>query len=354
MTWIRQRSEAPILPADRPWEQGGLLSAVALEPDPDGSRLRLYYLALFREHPEHNVLCLATSTDGRSWEKPDLGRGDNVVMRATGLPTGWGVFMPTRILHEPDEENPAWRWKMLYWERLHAGVPAGICLAVSADGLVWTPLHGHPVVTNANDAMSLVASRPGVQTPLGEAGWFLYQQTWKHNPHLPTERDNLKQIHRRISVWRGPTRFDGGWVGPVTVLEPDSDDPPDLQHYWLVPFAVDDGYLGWLLCHHTGDQTMDVQRVASQDGWQWHRCDDRQPLLPVGPPGSFDCGMVTTKCPPCQWKGRLLLPYNGRPSTHDHRARHDADAPNPDIGPGIGLVELDPEILHAVPWTTRP
>lgn len=224
---------------------------------------------MHRQRPLDNVLCLALSTDGDHWDKPDLGDGTNIVMRSSGQDTGWGMFMPMRILHEPQEPRLDWRWKMAYWERPTANSAAGICLAISPDGLSWRSLHERPIITNANDAMSMVTALPGVETPLGEAGWFLYQQTWKHNASLPRQRDNLKGIHRRLSIWRGPRQFDGSWVGPVTVLEPDGEDPPDLQHYWMVPYATDGGYGGLLLCHHTQDQTMDVQRMASKDGWSW-------------------------------------------------------------------------------------
>ncbi|MBT4101103.1 MAG: hypothetical protein HOE86_25825, partial [Gemmatimonadetes bacterium] len=43
--WIRWRSEAPILQADRAWEQDARLSAVSLHVVPDSGLLRLYYLA---------------------------------------------------------------------------------------------------------------------------------------------------------------------------------------------------------------------------------------------------------------------------------------------------------------------
>lgn len=340
--WIRTRSATPILPADQAWETGALFTAVALLPDPDQVQLRLYYLVMHRDRPMDNVLCLALSPDGENWTKPDLGDGTNIVMRSSGHETSWGVFMPMRILHEPQEPRAEWHWKMLYWERLSADTPAGICLAVSADGLSWQPLHERPIVTNANDAMSMIATRPGVETPLGEAGWFLYQQTWKYNPSLSQERDNLKSIHRCLSIWRGPEQFDGGWVGPVVILQPDAKDPADLQHYWMVPYHTTHGYGGLLLCHHTDDQTMDVQRVASADGWSWTRCDDRRPLLPLGARGHFDCGMVTVKAPPCLWQDRLLLPYNGRPSCHDQAPRYAGDA---ELESGIGMVELHPGLL---------
>lgn len=341
MSWIRHRSASPIFAADRPWENGALLGATALHVDPATGHLRLYYLALHREHPLDNVVCVATSEDGTGWHKPDLGDGSNIVMRSSGHETGWGVFMPTRILYEPDEVHPAWRWKMLLWERPIAATPAGICLAVSADGLSWQHLHERPIITGANDAMSLITANPGCPAPR-DGRWLLYQQTWKYNPHLPGDRDNLKGIHRQISLWYNGGDFDDRWTGPITILEPDGDDPPDLQHYWLSPYSTSSGYGGLLLCHHTLDQTMDVQRVTSTDGWSWQRADARKPLLPLGDRGRFDCGMVTAASMPCPFEGRVLLPYNGRATVHDQQQRFPGDPP---VAAGIGLVELDPAIL---------
>lgn len=271
--WVTWRSQTPILQPNKAWEEGGMLSAVSLHVDPGSQRLRLYYLALHREHPLDNVLCIAESGDGRCWVKPDMGNGTNIVMTSSGHETGWGVFMPTRILYEPEETNPAWRWKMVLWERPIAETPAGICLAVSENGLRWSHLHQRP----------------------------------------------------------------------ITILEPDTDDPSDLQHYWMSPYPTRSGYGGLLLCHHTLDQTMDVQRVTSRDGWSWERADGRRPLLPWGKRGRFDSGMITATSMPCRFGERVLLPYNGRSTVHDQQQRFPEDGPIP---PGVGLVELDGRILE--------
>ena len=99
--WVTWRSQTPILQPNKAWEEGGMLSAVSLHADPGSERLRLYYLALHREHPLDNVLCIAESGDGRCWVKPDMGNGTNIVMTSSGHETGWGIFMPTRILMNP-------------------------------------------------------------------------------------------------------------------------------------------------------------------------------------------------------------------------------------------------------------
>jgi len=334
----------PIFVADQPHEQGNMLISVTVLPDPEKDCLRLYYFVRVKDNPTQNLLCIAHSTDGYHWTKPDLGDGTNIVMRASGNETGWGQFMPTRILFDPTDPNTAQHWKMIYWDRPTPNDPSGICLATSPDGLSWTPMSNQPLIRNANDAMSFINVPNAIEKPIRGGRYLLYQQTWKYNPNLPTERDNLKGIHRRISLWSSPTFAshvtDGGWVGPITILENDDQDPPDIQFYWLTPFHTPNGFGGFLNCHHTGDQTMDVQLVTSADGWSWQRANNREPIIPLGQAGDFDCGLITAVSPPVEWQGKTFIYYNGRATVHDQQLRYpDQPAPNPLNG--IGLAECD-------------
>lgn len=336
------RSASPVLVPESEWEIDGLLSAITVLPEPDGTALRLYYLVRFRDDPLNNVLCIARSEDGRSWYRPDLGDGTNIVMRSSGNITGWGMFMPTRIVYEPaDTDAP---WKMIYWDRPSVSSSVGICLATSLGGTDWHPMSAHPVIDNVNDAASFLPTHPNHTSTIRNARYLLYQQTWKYKPDLPQERDNLKGIQRVISVWGsaqfGPRKMDGGWVGPITILEPDEDDPYDMQPYWLTPFHTANGYGGLLNCHHTEDQTMDVQLVSSEDGWVWKRELDRQPIVPLGDRGSFDCGMAIVMSPPVTWQGETLILYNGRCSVHDGALRYpDDERSEPGAGIGMAMVE---------------
>jgi hypothetical protein len=336
---LTNRSSQPVIAPDKPWEEKATLVAVALIPDEENDELLLYYFARFSDDPLKNMLCLARSQDGHAWSKPDLGDGTNIVMRSSGNQCGWGEFMPTTVLRDERETNPAQRWKMVYWDRPDPSMPAGICLAASADGLEWKPSLERPIITNANDAMSMIDAIPEVQTPFGGGAYFIYQQTWKYNPDLPTKRDNLTSMHRRTSIWTSHN-FADGWVGPITILEPDEADAPDIQFYLLVPFKTDGGTYGGLLnCHHTSDQTMDVQLVSSRDGWTWSRENDREPILGLGKQGQFDCGMVSVIARPVRWKGKVLLCYRGRATVHDGKPRYQ-DQPLPGIAQGIGLAEF--------------
>ena len=340
---IRYRSESPILTADKPWEEGASLRAISVIPEESGKRVRLYYLTWHRGDFTKNALCVAYSQDGFNWEKPDLGEGHNIVMRGSGRALNWGAFFPQQVIFEPNGEDENSRWKMVYWDRPTEAALPGLCLAGSKDGFFWRSLHDHPIITNQNDGSCLITANDRNPIPWLDCKYYLYQQTWKYNPALPTERDNLRKMHRRISIWIAKS-FGRGWIGPIVVLEPDRDDPPDHQFYWLTVFHTKKGYGGFLGVHHTIDQTMDLQLVTSEDGWEWQRQNDRRPILTPGGPGRFDCGMVFCTGGPMVIEGRAYILYGGQSWVHDQQLRY----PHAEqIGPeaGIGIAEIDPAIL---------
>jgi hypothetical protein len=341
---LLNRSEESVFVADKSWEEGGNLTAISVVPEGAGTCLRMYYLINFPDAGEKNLLCIARSEDGYSWDKPDLGDGTNIVMKGLGHPFDWGVFMPTSVFIDDAETDESRRWKMACWDKPKAEGKIGICLAVSSDGLKWSRLGDEPIITNHNDAMSMIAAKAGVDVPLDGGKHFIYQQTWEYNPELPIARDNLKTMHRRISIWLG-RKFESDWVGPITILEPDVEDPADLQFYWLTPFHTASGYGGLLWHHHTGDQSMDVELVMSKDGWLWERSVDRSHILELGDQGRFDCGMVTAFAPPVEWKGKALIFYNGRNTVHDGKFRYSEDEA---LGPrkGIGVAEFSLDLFE--------
>ncbi|MBT3381778.1 MAG: hypothetical protein HN742_05525 [Lentisphaerae bacterium] len=340
---VKFRSETPLLLADKPWEEGGILRAISVMPDVEEGRIRLYYLTWHRDDFTKNALCVAYTSDGFAWEKPDLGEGHNVVMRGSGRKLNWGCFFPQQVIHDPLEQDPALRWKMVYWDQPGTASPYGICFAASPDGFAWTPLSDYPAITNVNDGSCLIATHREGPCPWLKSNYLLYQQTWKYNPDLPVERDNLKNIHRRISLWASES-IHGKWIGPIVVLEPDKDDPPDLQFYWLTAFHMKEGFGGFLSCHHTIDQTMDIQLVTSVDGWTWERRNGRRPILPLGALGQFDCGIVSSISGPMRIGDKVYMLYIGRARAHDQKLRY-PELECPDPAAGIGIAELDSDVV---------
>ncbi|MCK5739049.1 hypothetical protein KAH55_07705 [bacterium] len=337
---LLSRSEKPLFYPDKPWEIGGNLNITTVLPDPDGKRLRMYYMVSTPKNPLKNVLCLAYSDDGVNWEKPSLFNGTNIVFRSSGFTTHWGVFSSSGIIYDENERNPQHRWKMIYWDRPERHTVAGICLAISPDGLCWQALKKEPLITNYNDAASFINANQNIDTLIG-GNYFIYQQVWKYNPALPMERDNLKGMQREIAIWTAG-KIDDHWRGPMIILEPDAEDPTDTQFYHMVPFHYQHGYRAFLFIHHTIDQTMDVQLVRSADGFVWERELNRQPILPLGEKGRFDCGMSMASGAPILWQDKVLVYYNGRATVHDGQLRYpDAPAPDPIRGIAVATYSLD-------------
>lgn len=90
-------------------------------------------------------ICYATSRDGVTWEKPDLGlvefngsRKNNIVQ--IDAPKLWSTCA---VLHEPDDPDPARRYKLAYEAVLDGRIR--FCVAFSPDGLRWTPSPRNPV-----------------------------------------------------------------------------------------------------------------------------------------------------------------------------------------------------------------
>jgi hypothetical protein len=93
----------------------------------------------------HCCICYATSKDGFEWTKPELnlvefnGSKKNNICEISE-PTLWSTCA---IIHEPEEPDPARRFKMAYEAVIDGRMR--FCVAFSADGLRWKPYEKNPV-----------------------------------------------------------------------------------------------------------------------------------------------------------------------------------------------------------------
>jgi len=109
-------------------------------------RFRMWYLGKGKAEASPLRICYAVSDDGIRWEKPGLGlvsyngnKDNNLV------DLDWrGKAMSCNVLYEPEDPDPARRFKM-FCEVESPTIPNQGCVAYSPDGLRWTPSPKNPV-----------------------------------------------------------------------------------------------------------------------------------------------------------------------------------------------------------------
>src|SRR5690606_9426688 len=135
----------------------------------------------------------------------------------------------------------------------------------------------------------------------------------------------VRGFNRRCIGFTATQDFEN-WPSAQLILEPDAADDywvTETYHrtefYGLTAFPYESGYIGFLWIFHITDGKNDgpifCELVSSRDGVNWIRQEvsqgKRQPILPVGPKGSWDRGMVFTTNHPLVENNQVKLWYGG-------------------------------------------
>jgi hypothetical protein len=292
-----KREEAPVLKADKPWEQKRVYLAT-VEHDSKTNDFYMWYLSRIPPNAATQLL-YATSKDGMNWKKPLLGlfsvqgsRQNNVL---DFIGDGGGE---ASVIIDPFEKNKAKRYKLLIHNRV------GYSLGYSSDGIHWKEYPGNPVFKSGDTAKL-------TQNPItGE--YLAYIK-------LPAE---VNGIYCRV-VWLSRSMDFKTWSEPELVFAPDKIDndwtlKPDerTEIYLMSVFPHAAGFIGLpAMFYHMpqvldGSKTanggelssrggavpqtgpMDIQLVSSSDGRKWKRSSPRIPIIKRGPPGTYDGGAI--------------------------------------------------------------
>ncbi|SIO41603.1 hypothetical protein SAMN05444166_4522 [Singulisphaera sp. GP187] len=139
------RDEGAVLAFDKPWEGGFSGYCTIIH---DGKNYRAYYRgkATAQKDGLGEVTCVADSTDGIHWVKPQLGlvevggsRDNNVVLAVDGLSHNFSPLLDTNPAAPADQRYKA----------LGGTMSTGLVAFVSADGLRWKTLRDEPVLTKS-------------------------------------------------------------------------------------------------------------------------------------------------------------------------------------------------------------
>jgi hypothetical protein len=298
----------PVMVSKRPWEteinpngQDGkrVLLYGTVFYDPLQKQYRMWYMGRLGNHcppipeleiPGENVhgdlTFYAESKDGITWKRPDLGLvhfdGDpenNIMLDFHGA----SVFL------DQDEIDPQKRYKAIgFMRRFH-----DIRVCYSPDGIHWSAPQQASDRSNegAFNACYALALKRYVAGSIELSSDMTYS-------YIDCEGDRQG---KRVAV----ALCTGGkdlknWTHK-TYINPDEKDEPNTQFYGMTPFTYGDNGLifGFLhvfhvidpqACFHDGP--IEAQLVYSRDGLTWHRMEDRRPVIPLGPEGSYDGGMI--------------------------------------------------------------
>ncbi|MCB1225933.1 MAG: hypothetical protein KDK99_09010 [Verrucomicrobiales bacterium] len=361
-----------VLKPERPSEALGFIFYGSVVDD--GGVIRLFHGSYDADKKKH--FSLATSRDGRHFERPDLGlteyRGDrhNNILPVEAVEAG--VFLDPHASAEK-------RYRLLYTRHWPDPASAGVYVASSPDGIHWQQSERR-VFPFAPDSQHAGFWDPRLQR------YVIFLRAWDplrsiarlETPDLDTPWPYDATVPPR-HIW-GPEKIPTPSRELPVVMAPTAEDPPNFQLYTSAairyPFAAQ-AYLAfpaayWLFqgdawksrALNGNDGTFDIHFASSRDGVTWQRWPT--PYLTAGRHDGQDLRLVSL-CMGLVRRGDELYQYfigwphtHGRPVVWDKDLEDRAQWLKKDLG-GIyratqrldGFVSLDAQTEPSV-ITTHP
>ncbi len=270
--WTKHAGNPVFSPSADPfaWDRGAVFAPCVLRRGP-GSWVMYYSGTAF----PGGVVSIgrATSADGIAWTRS----GPSPVLSPSGIP---GSFDEASVMHPSVHFDGAF-YRMWY----SAGGAIG--LATSTDGVVWTRYANNPVLDRgpqgAWDA-ALVESPSVIQDGLVFRMWYAGTS---HTFSNAKSEIGTAESADGVAWTKYPTSILAATPGSI-------DNPNGIQN----PTVLKDGatYRMWTNIPDHGDSDH-LGAATSPDGLNWTKVPsnaDPQPVLSVGPPGSWDGEQVTT------------------------------------------------------------
>ncbi len=338
----------PILVGDQPWDAYRPQVYGTVQFDAQRNVFRMWYLAIpshvlspdpepfvggFKRIGHTTLVGYAESQDGYRWVKPKLGILSFNGSKANGLVNlGRDNSEGVSIIHQPQDPDPLRRYKAIFWEHRVEPTTAptgretlstdprgdGMWVSFSADGLHWNDFSGNPVIPQGSDTGQCVLYDADLKQ------YVLYSRLG---------------VGRRIS--RSVSRDFLTWSQPQLVFAADGGDPPGTEVYGGGFSRYEGYYIGtpWMFYRGT-NQRIDVQLIHSRDGIHWQRTAGRERILPNGPEGAWDSGIIFTACQPVVLDDRILIYYSAFQGDHHGHPERDWEESKRYYRGGIGVATL--------------
>ncbi|MCM8785039.1 MAG: hypothetical protein NC827_01310 [Candidatus Omnitrophica bacterium] len=258
-----------------------------------------------------SYLCLAESSDGINWIKPELNQvffngsfENNIIkfLKYPALSIDFGCVVPN-YSNEIDAEIVCSNFSKfddkIYFQ--------GITVAFSKDGINWN-FHFPPVLPYDGDAHCLMWD------PVEKCYLITTRSYQQYNVY---SRLGMKR-KRHIAISKSRDLIH--WTPMVTILEPDEKDPENREFYKMFILPYGHGYIGFLQIFDVDPSLsrgpLEVQLTFSRDLIHWDRVGDRKPFIPRGEKDQWDSGMtLMTICPVAEGK-ELRFWYGGKEGEH--------------------------------------
>jgi hypothetical protein len=349
-----EKLPAPVVSPEFPWEIKTGREGVACPKVIYDEQDEIYKMWYWSSVDGLNNL-YATSTDGISWNKPNLGLvsfngsvENNLVQTPARIGPGAVLYNPESVAAEGDDKL----FKTVSWlpssQLKQRYIPI-----FSGDGLKW-------------HAPENIDQEPGISGPgVGDTGTVM-----QIGRSFPLERDDVPgryvafpRLNAKVGRWDrrsvGMTacnttpnrnRLMLDWPVPVLVLAPDFlddemarerlksayadkvihySDPLDhrCEFYTMQPWSVGDVFLGVVYVFDVSMNMdkrgawnqhgiMEIQLVYSRDLVHWDRLGNRQPWIGRGAPGTFDDTIVHFASTPVQIGDKMYIYYTGTNIPH--------------------------------------
>jgi hypothetical protein len=317
----RKDQPHPVLECDRPWE-GNAVGTLSVLFDQQDRQYKMWYLVI-----EQRRICLALSTDGVTWTKPELDLFDHDGTATTNIVQGDRMGDVFTVEHAPaphDPGAPGGRWpadarfiacEHLKPRDLRAGpgpgeFAHGIYAAWSPDGIHWQR-HLPVVLPEQGDRTTLYWDAVGGRLMLLS----------RHRNRSVQSRNNVRGLKRDLGLWISQNLID--WEYHGVILRPDDLDEDDTEFYGMNIFRYGRGFVGFVQVYHRAIEKLDVELAWSSDGLRWQRIGRGQPCLSLGGEGAWDSHWVQPAHSPPQIDGeRLAIWYNGGSTKHGSGDAH--------------------------------
>ncbi len=369
----------PIITPDnpeRPWEKS--IQWVSVYREPNGGKFQMWYQAYSGKGAEDkrfkSVVAYAESLDGVQWVKPKLKlfpyhtRGfdvaeTNIVL--IGAADGYGDRYANSVVVNPEELDPAKKYKMAYYDWNEGegadGYP-GLCVAFSADGIHWNK---HP-----NTLTKTTFGAKALQPPFEDENPYFHIKSengreWRQWRYLFTLSDAVDVlwdplIQRYViygKMWiAGP---DGGlnwkhgmgrsesvdflhWTQPELLAYPNEKDPANLEFHTSPVFLHQGIYFSLNQLYTREDATIDIELMTSRDGRRWDRTFARQPMLVRGGKKYFDASFLLTNGNPIHVGDEMWFYYGGNRGIVRFPNADEPDMPKraTEFSSGVGLAKI--------------